>query len=161
MSKKNIEKQGSRTFCLVSFEIKGKEPKREEPHRWVTEINALISSYRKIPEGKRLLILINPSGGKGKALHIWGSVKKLFEISNIPHETVTTTRAGHAYDITHSLNLNDFYGLVTVSGDGLLNEALNGLMSRDDYAEMLRSLRFGVIPGLDSIPILSNHSCLR
>eukprot|EP01126_Amoeba_proteus_P050698 TRINITY_DN6009_c0_g1_i11.p1 TRINITY_DN6009_c0_g1~~TRINITY_DN6009_c0_g1_i11.p1 ORF type:complete len:101 (+),score=13.88 TRINITY_DN6009_c0_g1_i11:254-556(+) len=99
MSKKNIEKQGSRTFCLVSFEIvllfcltppqlcqKGKEPKREEPHRWVTEINALISSYRKIPEGKRLLILINPSGGKGKALHIWGSVKKLFEISNIPHE---------------------------------------------------------------------------
>lgn len=41
----------------------------------------------------------------------------------------------------------DYYGIFTVSGDGLLNEVLNGILNREDYKEVIESITLGIIPG--------------
>ena len=44
-------------------------------------------------------------------------------------------------------NVFQFYYQVTVSGDGLIHEVLNGLFERVDWREALARLPIGVIPG--------------
>lgn len=43
-----------------------------------------------------------------------------------------TERAGHARTLVSSSDLSDISGIVTVGGDGLLYEVVNGLRSRVD-----------------------------
>lgn len=40
-----------------------------------------------------------------------------------------------------------FDGIVTVSGDGLLHEVVNGLMLRKDWMEIREKVTIGGIPG--------------
>ena len=43
-----------------------------------------------------------------------------------------TTHEGHAGEVAAALDPTSVDGVVCVSGDGLVNEVLNGLMRRDD-----------------------------
>lgn len=54
-----------------------------------------------------------------------------------------TTRPGHALDVVKSLQLDKYDGIITVSGDGLVHEILNGLAQ---HAEPLRALATPVAP---------------
>lgn len=56
-----------------------------------------------------------------------------------------TTHRNHAYEIARSLSLDSVDGLVAVSGDGLLHELLNGLLSRDDW-QAASKLPVGIVP---------------
>ena len=58
-----------------------------------------------------------------------------------------TERANHAKEIVQSVVLGDYDGIVTVSGDGLIHEVINGVMARPDRDEFLKSIKFGFIPG--------------
>lgn len=40
-----------------------------------------------------------------------------------------------------------FDGIVSVSGDGLFHEIVNGLMSRSDWEEIKEKITLGIIPG--------------
>ncbi len=41
----------------------------------------------------------------------------------------------------------EYDGIVTVSGDGLIHEIVNGLYRRKDSLQMMSSLSLGFIPG--------------
>lgn len=43
--------------------------------------------------------------------------------------------------------VGEFDNIVTVSGDGLLFEVVNGIMARQDRAEFLKKVTIGAIPG--------------
>jgi len=59
-----------------------------------------------------------------------------------------TERANHAYDIVNQeLKPEDFDAIVTVSGDGLIHEVVNGAMQRRDRQVFLDSVVIGFIPG--------------
>ena len=59
-----------------------------------------------------------------------------------------TERAGHAYDIvSQEIKPGDFDGIVTVSGDGLIHEVVNGLYRRKDQIQMMQKTTIGFIPG--------------
>jgi sphingosine kinase len=61
-----------------------------------------------------------------------------------------TQFAGHALEIVKSDSLGSIYefdGLVTISGDGLLFEVINGVMSRPDWKRVLSHVTFGAIAG--------------
>lgn len=45
-----------------------------------------------------------------------------------------------------TLDLKKYYGIITVSGDGLIHEVFNGLMKRHDWRDAV-STPFGCIPG--------------
>ena len=63
-------------------------------------------------------------------------------------KVIMTERAGHAYDIVNQeIKLGDYDGIVTVSGDGLIHEVVNGLYRRGDWLQLMSSLTIGFIPG--------------
>ncbi len=49
--------------------------------------------------------------------------------------------------MVYNERLSDWRGLVTVSGDGVIHEVLNGLFDRPDWREALSRLPLGLIPG--------------
>ncbi|NWZ60940.1 SPHK1 kinase, partial [Haliaeetus albicilla] len=54
-------------------------------------------------------------------------------------------RANHARELVTGISLDEWDGIVTVSGDGLLYEVVNGLMDRPDWAAALR-MPLGILP---------------
>ncbi|CAG5126429.1 unnamed protein product [Candidula unifasciata] len=97
-----------------------------------------IASCVPPPRG-RMLLLINPHSGPGKAYTIFKNeiAPLLFEAS-IPYKTIVTEYAGHAGELMKTINLAEWYGVVIVSGDGLLFETINGIMQRDDWATSVK-----------------------
>jgi sphingosine kinase len=50
-----------------------------------------------------------------------------------------TAYAGQAKEVSTQLDLTEFHGIITVSGDGLLHEVVNGLMERPDWRSAIRT----------------------
>ena len=63
----------------------------------------------------------------------------------------TKAHSGHAKQFISEMSLdelkNKYRGIVVVSGDGLVYEIINGLMSRDDSMQAIDSTAIGQIPG--------------
>mmetsp|Transcript_34561 Transcript_34561/g.86825 ORF Transcript_34561/g.86825 Transcript_34561/m.86825 type:complete len:581 (-) Transcript_34561:26-1768(-) len=98
---------------------------------------------------RTLLVAINPFGGKKKGEHIFRKyVEPVFKLrKDLRYDVLVTTHQGHAKEVAASLDPNKYYGVVTVSGDGLLNEVINGLMERPDSAEVTSRISVGIIAG--------------
>lgn len=72
---------------------------------------------------------MNPASGKGKALKI--AKENLLPVlteAEIEYELVETQRQNHALKVVREMNIEEFNGVVIVSGDGLFHEAVNGLL---------------------------------
>ncbi|CAK9290179.1 unnamed protein product [Gordionus sp. m RMFG-2023] len=65
--------------------------------------------------------------------------------SDILHSTVITEKSNHARELVQNLNINEWHGIITISGDGLIHEVINGLMARNDWEEAIK-IPIGVIP---------------
>lgn len=59
---------------------------------------------------------------------------------------ITTESANFARDYVRNMNLDDYSGIVVVSGDGLVYEIINGLMERPDWRRALK-IPIGQVPG--------------
>ena len=95
---------------------------------------------------KNALILLNPWGGLKKARSIYsGIVQPMFRLAAVEHTLIETERPLHAADIGESFDISKFDALVTISGDGLFHELLNGIMKRADWRKVL-SIPIGIIP---------------
>lgn len=58
---------------------------------------------------------------------------------------VDTEYGRHAVDIASKVNLDEVDSLVVVSGDGVLHEVINGLLSRPDW-DRARKKSIGIVP---------------
>ena len=86
------------------------------------------------PKKRKLLILLNPFGGAGAARRNWAVVEPYFQKAHLDYQLVETQHAGHAYEIVNTeLVAGQFDVIITVSGDGLLHEVINGLLNRKDW----------------------------
>ncbi|GAU28850.1 hypothetical protein TSUD_21870 [Trifolium subterraneum] len=75
---------------------------------------------------KRLLVFVNPFGGKKSAMKIFDEqVKTLFEDAQIQLTKQETAHQLHAKEVAHSLDITKHDGIVCVSGDGILVECLS------------------------------------
>jgi sphingosine kinase len=102
----------------------------------------------EMPPKRRLLILVNPFSGGGVAARSWERARIILEKCHVDLKVTMTERAGHAYDIVHNeINKGDYDGIVTVSGDGLIHEVVNGLYRRKDWIQLMSTLAVGFIPG--------------
>ncbi|KAF9911065.1 Sphingosine kinase 1 [Linnemannia zychae] len=98
------------------------------------------------PKTRRILLLVNPNGGVGKAKRISDNiVKPMFQHSGLNVKEQYTEHGKHAVEIANKLNLDKVDSLVVVSGDGVLHEVVNGLLSRHDW-DRARSVSIGIIP---------------
>ncbi|GFN84603.1 hypothetical protein PoB_001110900 [Plakobranchus ocellatus] len=125
-------------------------------HIWMNKIEEQL----KNPEWqrpKRLLVFVNPYGGKKKARKIFNDkVRPLFELAGIYSEVIITKRQYHARDVVYDYDLKTIDGLVCVGGDGTFSELLNGLLDRTNseanieqtfrHKPLSPSIRIGIIP---------------
>ncbi|KAK7204439.1 sphingosine kinase [Myxozyma melibiosi] len=91
-----------------------------------------------VVRSKRLLILINPFSGQGKARNLFNSqALPILDAARCKLEEVETKYKGHAAEIVASMeNLEERYdAIVCCSGDGIPHEVFNGLSRRSDVAK--------------------------
>ncbi|XP_076917345.1 sphingosine kinase 2-like [Bidens hawaiensis] len=95
---------------------------------------------------KKLFIFVNPFGGKKSATKLFtNDVKPLLEDANIEFTVQETKYQLHAKEVSRSLDLTKYDGIICVSGDGILVEVVNGLLGREDWSTALKT-PLGVIP---------------
>ena len=100
------------------------------------------------PEQRKILVLINPFGGAGAATAAWNLARPFLEKAHIQLTVKLTEHRNHAYEIVHNdLMAKEFDSIVTVSGDGLIHEIVNGLLTRDDWKDFKDTITLGCIPG--------------
>ncbi|KAG0740704.1 hypothetical protein G6F57_011205 [Rhizopus arrhizus] len=105
-------------------------------------------AYQNIKPHKRLLVLINPFGGQSKAKEIFEyHVRPIFQAAKCEVTVKYTQRQGHAIQIAKELDPTAYDAVVTVSGDGIIHEMINGFLSRPDGKEIIKNVPLGIIPG--------------
>lgn len=85
-------------------------------------------AYQDSEIRKRLLVLINPHGGPGKAKQIYTKyAAPIFEAAECKVDVITTAHRYHAQEIARELDIEKYDAIVCCSGDGIPHEVLNGL----------------------------------
>ncbi|XP_072529369.1 ceramide kinase isoform X2 [Salminus brasiliensis] len=125
--------------------------------QWVQAIREQLALLTTRP--KRLLVYINPYGGKQRGKRIYEQkVAPIFSRASISTDVIVTERANHARDhLKTEADLKKYDGVVCVGGDGMFSEIMHGLISRtqcdsgvdqgrSDEALMPCGLRIGIIP---------------
>jgi sphingosine kinase len=54
------------------------------------------------------------------------------------------------------LKIGEYDGIITVSGDGLIHEVVNGLYRRKDWMQIMSTLTLGFIPGGSANGLVAN-----
>ncbi|XP_015267548.1 PREDICTED: sphingosine kinase 2 [Gekko japonicus] len=142
-----------------TFQVDGAESfvdNQAMAEKWAAAIKCLvlgipISSETEIapsllPRPRRLLLLLNPFGGKGNALQ-WcqAHVLPMITEADISFNLIQTERQNHARELVQSISLAEWDGIVAISGDGLLFEVINGLLERPDWEEAIK-MPVGILP---------------
>ncbi|KAA0707147.1 Ceramide kinase [Triplophysa tibetana] len=132
-------------------------PSRDVRDQWITQLRTALQTHSP-SRPHRLLVFINPFGGKKRGKQIYHSlVSPLFELAGISCHVVVTERANQARDYILKKDLTGFDGVVCVGGDGMFSELLHGVIGRTqqeagvsehDPTVMLQpcDLRIGIIP---------------
>uniref|UniRef100_A0A8D1YVV3 DAGKc domain-containing protein n=1 Tax=Sus scrofa TaxID=9823 RepID=A0A8D1YVV3_PIG len=109
------------------------EENRAEAQRWATALTCLLRGLPLpgdgditpdlLPRPPRLLLLVNPFGGRGLAWQ-WckNHVLPMISEAGLSFNLIQTERQNHARELVQGLSLSEWDGIVTVSGDGLLYE---------------------------------------
>jgi sphingosine kinase len=104
-----------------------------------------------IPEDKKLvdrklLIILNPFAGVKKAKQLFESqVKPILEYAHLSYDVVITERPYHATEIAKNVDFTKIDEIITMGGDGTLNEVLQGILSRKDWSTAIKH-PLGLIP---------------
>ncbi|XP_013791981.1 sphingosine kinase 2-like, partial [Limulus polyphemus] len=102
--------------------------------------------YDILPK-RHMLVIINPASGRRRAHEIFKEqVVPLLEEGEITWEVVLSKEKNFVYNYIRSVDLSVFNNIVSVSGDGLVYEMVNGLLARSDWREAIK-IPVGVIPG--------------
>ncbi|KAG0362206.1 sphinganine kinase lcb4 [Gamsiella multidivaricata] len=126
---------------LFEFQIKDRALATE----W--QFNVLVHVYKGLKRGRHFKVLVNPFGGQGHAKRIWEhTAEPLFKAAACTYDLTYTTHRYHAKEIAKDLDIKAYDAIVSVSGDGVLHEVINGLMERPD-AIVAHKLPLGAIPG--------------
>ena len=79
------------------------------------------------------MALLNPFGGAGAAPRKYEEAKTLLDLAHIDFTLKHTERRLHGYEILNKeVQVGQYDSVISISGDGLFHEMVNGLMQRED-----------------------------
>ncbi|XP_047452988.1 ceramide kinase family protein [Mugil cephalus] len=105
-------------------------PSRVLRDQWTQHLRTAVKTHSPV-RPCRLLVFINPFGGKRRGRQIYHSVvAPIFELAGISSHVIVTERANQARDHLLKKDLTGFDGVVCVGGDGMFSEILHGLIGR-------------------------------
>lgn len=105
---------------------------------------------------KRFILILNPHGGVKTGRTILKKVQPVFESVGAELNVYETEHAGHAKELTYSLDYTGYDGLCAIGGDGTMHEVVNGMLSRPDQ----RQLPIGLITGGTGNSFMRDVNCL-
>jgi diacylglycerol kinase family enzyme len=105
---------------------------------------------------RRIILIVNPTGGIKSGLTILNQVKPIFDAGGIELNIIETRYAGHAKDIARSVEIEGYESVAIVGGDGSMHEVINGLFSRPDK----KKLPIGLIPAGTGNSLMHDLKCL-
>lgn len=105
---------------------------------------------------RKILLVVNPTGGVRNGVKILNSIKPIFEAGGIELEIIITKYAGHAKDIARAMDIEKFESICLVGGDGTMHETINGMWSRSDN----QRLPIGLIPAGTGNSLMNDFQCL-
>jgi ceramide kinase len=80
---------------------------------------------------KKLLLFVNPYGGKKNALKIYEKyAKPLFKAADIDISLIVSQRSNQIFDLVIQQHIDQFDGIICCGGDGTFSELFNGLIYR-------------------------------
>lgn len=82
-----------------------------------------------IRDQKDWTVIVNPNAGNGKGRKDWEKISALLSYSNISFTVCFTEKKGHAIKLTLEAIAAGFRNIITVGGDGTLNEVVNGVFT--------------------------------
>lgn len=86
------------------------------------------------PHTRKFKIILNPHGGSGDAKKILTkSVGPLLSDADVSMDVCETQYAGHASDMGKSVDYESIEGILFISGDGTVQQFLQGILSRPDW----------------------------
>ena len=77
----------------------------------------------------RYFVIVNPTSGRGLGGRSLPQIRKRFEQEGKDFTLVETTRQGHARQLAEQAALDGYDAVVCCSGDGTINETINGLVA--------------------------------
>ncbi|KAK8823672.1 hypothetical protein WA577_002591, partial [Blastocystis sp. JDR] len=120
---------------------------REQASEWFNIVNTAIENGRYTERSergpivefkddtrvKRVRVIVNPHGGKGDAQQVFNTrILPLLQLAGIQCDLEITKYYANAKDMAITHEPDKYEGVLLVSGDGLVNEFVNGLMQRVD-----------------------------
>jgi YegS/Rv2252/BmrU family lipid kinase len=72
------------------------------------------------------LVIVNPNAGNGKGKKDWAEISNLLKNKALPFTVKFTERKGHAIHLSVEGIAAGYRKIITVGGDGTLNEVVNG-----------------------------------
>ncbi|KAF7594651.1 sphinganine kinase lcb4 [Aspergillus hancockii] len=131
------------TVACVNFPID--QAQRSEAENWASAL--LGRAYRNAQRKRRMKVLINPFGGKGRANELYHKeVDPIFTAARCMIDVEKTKYSGHGTEIAQNIDINAYDVIVPCSGDGLVYEVFNGLAKKPDASTALSKIAIGHIP---------------
>lgn len=81
-------------------------------------------------------IIVNPQAGAGGSLRKWPTIKNLLKYIGIRFEYSFTEAPGHAIELAKAAAQKCFNPIISVGGDGTINEIVNGLYHSGEMANI-------------------------
>ncbi|MDX9811105.1 MAG: diacylglycerol kinase family lipid kinase [Bacteroidales bacterium] len=75
--------------------------------------------------------IVNPNAGNGKGGRDWKRISRIFERHGISAVIKMTTKKGDAIELSRQAVAEGFRNLISIGGDGTLNEIINGIFTQD------------------------------
>ena len=100
--------------------------------------NSKMKTDNRLPYAK---VIINPTAGAGGTGKKWPSIMRLLQKLGLRFEHDVTEAPGHAIELAKAAARDGYELVVSVGGDGTINEIVNGLY----HAESIRDVSLGII----------------
>jgi YegS/Rv2252/BmrU family lipid kinase len=82
-------------------------------------------------------VIVNPTAGAGKTGKLWPRIMGLFKGYGLRFEHVITEAPGHAIELARTAAQKGYDMVVSVGGDGTINEIVNGLYASGNIKDTL------------------------
>jgi YegS/Rv2252/BmrU family lipid kinase len=86
----------------------------------------------RVPKRKPWFTIINPCSGSGKGKSDWPHIEDLLKKSGIQFHAVHTESRNHAAQLTREAITAGFRRILTIGGDGTINEVINGIFHQQE-----------------------------
>lgn len=141
-----------RTTITLRFRSFDKyEDNNREAQKWRATIKCLIAgqpiTHTSSLNDKKLLILLNPKSGAGKAREMFqAKVASILQEAEVPYDLHVTKYAQFAREFVRTRNVYNWRGIVAIGGDGVLFEIVNGMFERLDWQQSLQEVPLAILP---------------